>query len=352
MTGRFLRNYWYAAARSDEVTDAPFGRTMLGEPVVLFRAKDGSVAALEDRCPHRKAPLSMGRMVDGKIQCMYHGAQYTGDGVCTLIPSQSGKIMPGFAARPYPVIEANGFIFVWIGDAAKADAALIPDMTPYGPNAGTGVVHGYMHIKANYLLLVDNLLDLTHIAFLHESTLGASGSAALLEGEMEFEVGGENVRTLRIMRDQVPTFFAKATGKFEGQGNLDRFTITNFWAPSYLELQLCNAPASENLAMCDIPHHRVYHCITPETGGSVHYYWTMAWYEKPDDTGIAELFYNATKTAFDEDLPMLEAQQRNIETDPSQSPLVNFEGDKAGVAARRIVQQKLAEYDAAARAAE
>ena len=342
-TESLLRNHWYAAARSEEITpDAPFARTMLDEPLVLFRSKDGSIAALQDRCPHRKAPLSMGRMVDGEIQCNYHGAKFGGDGVCSLIPSQEGKLISGFAARPYPVTEAHGMIFVWIGEAEKADLDLVPDMGAYGPNAGTGVVGGYMYIKANYLLLVDNLLDLTHIAYLHESTLGATGAEALLAGEMEFEVTGDNIRTVRIVRDQVQTFFAKKTGKFEGQGNLDRFTITNFWAPSYLELQLCNAPSSEHMPMCDVPHHRVHHCITPESDGAVHYYWTMAWYHRPDDADLAKEFHTVTKLAFDEDLPMLEAQQRNIESDPEQSPLVNFEGDKAGVAARKIVTKLLA----------
>jgi phenylpropionate dioxygenase-like ring-hydroxylating dioxygenase large terminal subunit len=347
-TGNLLRNYWYAAARSDEVTDAPFARTMLDEPIVLFRRADGRIAALEDRCPHRQAPLSLGRMVDGEIQCNYHGAKFDGGGVCSLIPSQEGKIVPGFAAHAYPAAEADGMIFVWIGDAAKADASRLPDMRAYGPGAGTGVVGGYLYIKANYLLLVDNLLDLTHIAYLHRSTLGATGSEALLAGEMEFEVQGDTVRTVRIMRDQLPTLFAKKTGKFAGQGNLDRFTITNFRAPSYLELQLCNAPASEKLAMCDVPHHRVHHCITPESAGAVHYYWTMAWYHRPDDGALAKEFHEITQRAFDEDLPMLEAQQRNIESDPAARPLVNFEGDRAGAAARRIVANKLAGEDARA----
>jgi vanillate O-demethylase monooxygenase subunit len=350
-TENLLRNYWYAAARAEEVTgDAPFARTMLGEPIVLFRSKDGSIAALEDRCPHRKAPLSLGRITDGEIQCNYHGARFDGDGVCSLIPSQEGKVIPGFAARPYPATEAHGMIFVWIGAPEKADLDLIPDMGAYGPGAGTGVVGGYMYIKANYLLLADNLLDLTNIAYLHESTLGATGAEALLAGEMEFEVKDGNIRTVRIVRDQVQTFFAQKTGKFEGQGNLDRFTITNFWAPAYLELQLCNAPASANMAMCDVPHHRVHHCITPESDGAVHYYWTMAWYHRPDDANLAKEFREITRLAFDEDLPMLEAQQCNIESDPAQSTLVNFEGDKAGAAARKIVAQLLA--GESARAAE
>lgn len=348
-TTSLLRNYWYAAARSEEVTeDAPFARTMLGEPIVLFRGTGGAIAALEDRCPHRKAPLSLGRISNGDIQCNYHGARFDGNGICSLIPSQEGKLIPGFAARPYPTAEAHGMIFVWIGDAEKADLALVPDMGDYGPDAGTGVVGGYMYIKANYLLLVDNLLDLTHIAYLHQNTLGATGTEALLAGEMEFEVKGDNIRTVRIVRDQVPTVFANLTCKFEGQGNLDRFTITNFWAPSYLELQLCNAPASEHMPMCDVPHHRVHHCITPESDGAVHYYWTMAWYHRPDDADLAKEFRAITKRAFDEDLPMLEAQQRNIESDPSESPLVNFEGDKAGVAARKIVAQLLAGENARA----
>src|SRR5262245_23096571 len=107
MTTPFLRDQWYVAAMSAEVTDAPLGRTICNEPIVLFRPSSGGIAALEDRCPHRKAPLSLGRMCDGHIECAYHGIQFDGGGVCRLIPSQHA-IPRGLTARSYPVVDRRG----------------------------------------------------------------------------------------------------------------------------------------------------------------------------------------------------------------------------------------------------
>src|SRR3990167_6220441 len=101
----FLRNQWYVAAQSSEIEARPFARWILGEPLVLFRRRDGSVAALEDRCPHRRAPLSAGEVLGDEIQCGYHGARFKGNGTCTLFPSQPSGPGRGFAARSYRVVE-------------------------------------------------------------------------------------------------------------------------------------------------------------------------------------------------------------------------------------------------------
>jgi len=121
----FLRNQWYVAAQSSEIEARPFARWILGEPLVLFRRRDGSVAALEDRCPHRRAPLSAGEVLGDEIQCGYHGARFKGDGTCTLFPSQPSGPGRGFAARSYRVVERQALVFVWMGDAARADKLVV-----------------------------------------------------------------------------------------------------------------------------------------------------------------------------------------------------------------------------------
>ena len=122
----FLRNYWYVAAWSEEVGRKPLQRWLLNEPLAMWRRRDGTPAALADRCPHRGAPLSNGRIVGDDIECGYHGLSFCGDGGCTAVPG-AGTLPAGLSTRAYPVVERWGRIFIWMGDPALADEAKIPD---------------------------------------------------------------------------------------------------------------------------------------------------------------------------------------------------------------------------------
>jgi nitrite reductase/ring-hydroxylating ferredoxin subunit len=123
----FLRNQWYTAATSAELGERPLARTICNEPLVIFRSGSGDVAVLTDRCPHRKAPLSSGEVVGNDIQCGYHGIRFAPDGACTRVPGNA-QIGPNFRARSFPACEIHGLIFVWLGEGALADPALIPDV--------------------------------------------------------------------------------------------------------------------------------------------------------------------------------------------------------------------------------
>src|SRR5215469_15818473 len=126
MSGAFLRNCWYVAAQADEVGRAPFGRLLLGEPVVLYRKEDGTAVALEDRCCHRRAPLHKGKLIGDALQCGYHGFTFSADGACIAIPGQP-RVPPGVGVRAHPLVERHRYLWLWPGDPAKADPALIPD---------------------------------------------------------------------------------------------------------------------------------------------------------------------------------------------------------------------------------
>src|SRR6516164_5283909 len=171
----FLRNQWYTAATSTELGAKPLARTICNEPLVIFRGEDGTAAVLTDRCPHRKAPLSSGEVIGSDIQCGYHGIRFAASGACTHVP---GNVPVGrdFRARCFPAREVHGLIFVWLGEASLADPALIPD---FGENVKPGWtgVYGMLYVKANYQLLIDNILDLTHVVFVHKTTLAGSGVA-------------------------------------------------------------------------------------------------------------------------------------------------------------------------------
>ena len=162
ISGAFPRNAWYVAAWSDELDDGKLvARMFMNEPVVLFRKSNGDVAAIEDRCAHRFAPLSMGKIVGGYSSPRpYHGLEFDGSGACVHNPHGAKNIPPRARVRGYPVIEKHKAVWIWMG-AAPADAGKIPDFSVLDdvPELHT-TKRDSIVIKANYQLIVDNLLDL------------------------------------------------------------------------------------------------------------------------------------------------------------------------------------------------
>jgi phenylpropionate dioxygenase-like ring-hydroxylating dioxygenase large terminal subunit len=333
-TAPIIRAQWYVAAFSDELRAAPLGRKICGEPIVLFRRSDGTVAALDDRCSHRRYPLSQGKIVGDVLQCGYHGARFDGAGTCLAIPGQD-NVPSSFHLRAYPVQERDGVIFLWMGDAAKADAALLPD---WRINAAPdwAAVRGLHHFPANYQLVLDNLLDLTHVQFVHKNL----GGAGVTENPLEFSVEGDVVGTFRMMRNvELPGIF-KALGK---SGQFDRWQKQIVRAPSYVYFEAGAEPAGSNNPPT-APHHVVIQGITPETETTTHYFWMAARHFAIDDAAITEKFRAITVDAFDEDVAVLAAQQASIGDDTR--PLNAFACDAAGLAVRRILARKVAEENA------
>ena len=334
-SGSFLRNQWYVAGRSDEVTSQPLGRQICDLPLVLFRDGDGRIAALADQCPHRKYPLSAGEVVAGEIQCGYHGLRFDVSGACTLIPSQ--KTIPrGLRAAVFPAVERHALIFVWIGDAAEADAALIPD---FHENAAPGwaAVHGYHHVAAHYQLLIDNLLDLTHLPMVHKTTLAGAG---LMETPLEVEIQGDFVRTRRLTPNVDPSPIHRTVRHFPGK--IDRVSETKFSPPIYIHIDACAVPAGSNEDI-SVPHHVIINSLTPETKRTTHYFWSIARCRALDDETVSQKLYEMNRFAFDEDAAVLAKQQLMVEADGTNELLASLDGDRAATAARRIIARKLAE---------
>src|SRR6266566_8849055 len=169
----FLRNCWYMAGWSRDFTVGTlFGVTMLNDPIVIYRQANGSLAALRDRCCHRFAPLSRGRVEGDDLRCMYHGLKFAPSGKCIEIPGQA-KIPPQACVRTYPIVDKYSGAWIWMGDPSLADESLIPDFV--GIDDPRWAMHpGRMDYNANYMLINDNLLDLSHLAFLHQKSFGAA----------------------------------------------------------------------------------------------------------------------------------------------------------------------------------
>lgn len=228
----FVRNGWYAASWSQDLGETPVARTFMNEKVVLFRGKDGTPGALEDRCCHRAAPLSLGWVEGNDLMCGYHGLKFAADGRCTHIPGQ--KDIPDRASvRHYPVHERQSVVWIWMGDPALADPAKIEDL-PWLDSPEWTLTPGYLHVKSNYLLLIDNLLDLTHVTYVHKNTIAGDPREAVTPTKTERVEGG--IRNGRWMIDfDPPPLFAKA-GKFTGR--VDRWQHVTWKAPATVYLDV------------------------------------------------------------------------------------------------------------------
>ncbi|TAK81320.1 MAG: aromatic ring-hydroxylating dioxygenase subunit alpha [Betaproteobacteria bacterium] len=343
----FVRNAWYVAAWDHEIGRDMRRRILLNEPVVLYRREDGKPAALEDRCCHRQAPLSMGKLKGDIVECPYHGLQFDPSGACVRVPSQE-RIPPSAKVRSYPVIEKNHWIWIWLGEPAQADPALIEDFH-WMDDPGWGFGGSYLHVEANYLLLVENLLDTTHLPFLHPGTLGTD---AFAKSEFEVTREGDRIKVARWLMDKPPAPFHKQMGGFPDGMNVDRWQIAHFGPPSFVKLDVGSAPAgagarqgdrSKGMNMWNL------NAITPETEKTAHYFYAQAYNFKLDQRWISDLVKAQVTRAFLEDMAMIKAQQINMDLGPV--PVVNLGQDKAWVAMRQIVARLVSEETGQAKAA-
>ena len=203
----FIKNCWYVAGWASEVDQSNFlARTILEVPVVLWRDSRGNVTAFEDRCCHRGAPLSKGRREGDCVRCMYHGLKFDASGACIEIPGQE-RIPPTMRVKTFPVVQRSQWIWIWMGDADKADPALIPD-THWLDDPEWRSLEGYTHYDTNYLLIADNLLDLAHLPYVHPTTLGGSEDYAANLPKIELRERGIHVARW-AMDTEPPSFVQK-----------------------------------------------------------------------------------------------------------------------------------------------
>ncbi|MBV9863706.1 MAG: aromatic ring-hydroxylating dioxygenase subunit alpha [Alphaproteobacteria bacterium] len=345
-----LRNAWYIAAWADEIGGQPLARRICNEPVVLFRDAGGRAAALADRCCHRAAPLHMGNVIEEGLQCGYHGLVFDAAGRCVRIPGQ--KQIPADArVRSYPAVEKDQLVWVWMGEPAQADPAQIVDFPYHNDRAHWPNKHDVYPIKGNYMLMVDNLMDLTHLGYLHAKTVGGNPSAHV-DAEMKTVRTASGLKFTRWMRNSVPPpTYVKAAGF---AGRVDRWQEFEFVAPSTV-LQWTGAADAGNGAYEGNRdggfQFRLFHGLTPETETSCFYFWSVANGYRQDDPEATEQLYREIAPTFVEDRVMVEAQQARLD-EFGESGLVDIASDAARMHMRRVVERLLAAEESAALAAE
>lgn len=338
----FVTHAWYVAALADEVGRQPLARRLLGVPVVLYRQQDGTPVAMEDRCAHRSFPLSRGTLVGDELQCGYHGACYGPHGRCTRVPSQA-QVPPGAMVRAFALHQRGRLLWIWMGDPTAADPQQIPQQ-PWMDDDGAGWVSSTerLHLKASYVRLHENLLDLTHLSFLHAHSFGTPDYAtAPFEVQLD-EAAGRFSLQRSVVPTRLPPLWALPTGLVDVDAA--RIAQSSFLGPGLHEVAVkfyaCSAPEDQQ------PHRaiRTAHIVTPETATRTHYFIQHARNFALADDAITGFMHQQLLKAFQEDVDGLEALEAVLACYDSPQPEVSFHADKASLAMRRwLKRQALAE---------
>ena len=339
----YVLNTWYVAAWSTEVTRKPVRRVICEQPIVLFRTQDNEAIALADRCAHRAFPLSEGRTVGDSVECGYHGFTYGPDGMCTKVPAQT-SIPERAKVRKYPVVEQDGWIWVWTGDPELADPADVPDTHWMVDPEWATVTHSY-HFKCRADLIHDNLLDLTHESFLHQTTVGDD---YIYEHGITVEVDGNVVSVDRLMPSvEAPPLYAET---MDARGLFDRFHCTEFFVPNLHVLHSGitgeGKPREEGFLI------KVLNGITPIDAHNSWYYYAFSRNFAVDNEQATEDLRVGLATVLDEDATALEAQEIGMQTRPEGEFDVLIAQDGGVARARRILSALLKQEQQAKAAAQ
>lgn len=332
----FLYNSWYCAGWSGDLKTDPIGIKLLDQELVLYRKQDGAVVCLTGICPHRFAPLWRGAVVGDAIRCGYHGLEFGAEGRCIRNPHGSGAIAPGAHIRAYPVVEKSGAIWVWMGDPESLDESQIVAFDFVEDRTRWSGTTGYLRINANYQLVIDNLLDLTHSAYIHVNTVGVSADDWIGETKMEynFHTDGRVINSDYIFRNSPPTpLFALFAGKDVGDVHVPMALHPASSLILDLTMTDLGQPKNEGVHMPSA------HLLAPETESTCHYFYAISRSEKLGDDKITAAMGEIVRRAFvDEDAPMIQDVQ-GVMGDRDffrMQPLI-LETDKAAVYARRTL---------------
>jgi len=331
-----IKNAWYVASFSKDVTTKPKKQTVLNQPVVLYRTEAGEAAALDDRCPHRFAPLHQGKVIGDSIQCPYHGLQFNGHGQCSHNPHGDGKIPAAAKLRRYPLIEQDGLVWIWTGERAPASDEKPLDLAPFLNAHKLTLISGSFRLGADFELVLDNLMDLSHAAFLHPTTLANPDATDTLVFEMLQD--GDSVTANHWLPKSKPSpqfqpFWTSDSPIGDGRGNIR-------WSPpSNLELDVGFTEVGGKLD--DGVYLHVAHLLTPGAENETFYHWIAARNFCLGDDKVSEMMAAQFAHAFEtEDEPMIQAVAENMGTNDLMSlKPVLLPSDAAAIRVRRMIGQ-------------
>jgi vanillate O-demethylase monooxygenase subunit len=307
---------------------------------VLFRTGDGRAAALEDRCCHRSLPLSCGTLEAGGVRCGYHGMLYDGSGQCIEIPGQD-RIPAKARVKSYQLSEKNGIVWIWFGAQEGAAPTVAAPDYPHHDNPDYRYGYGVFHYQAPYQLIHDNLLDLSHLGYVHLKTIG--GNAKLhMNAHMTVIQDGDVVKVVRRMPASAPPPTYREAWRFGA--TVDRWLEIEFHVTHLRIWTGAVAPGTDAL---DDParrgfHMRGLHGVTPETETTSHYFWSMASNRHPEMPDNLPTVIEQTRFTFEEDRMVIEAQYRNMRQFGPGAGWTDIHVDVGANRARRIIARLVA----------
>ena len=328
------RNAWYVAAFTSEIGRELVGRTIVNVPVVLYRTEAGEAVALDGRCPHRHFPLAKGCLKGDTVECGYHGMRFGPDGQCVDVPSQD-HTPRALRVPTYRLIEHGLWLWIWVGDQELADPGLLPSLEELGL-AGEGLTPHEMffhEVQCRYQLLNDNLFDLSHLAFLHGTSIGTLENASTPE-ELEKRPGF--VSSMRHIRNAPCPPLMHRLGAFPTE-HIDRSMGMASYLPGlHCGLTLVSYPADHPEAAGQrISSNRVYHTITPSTPRTSYYHFAVAVEEGVD----VEQMRIGLAPVIDEDIFASVEIEKMIDLyDGDPPPELMVKSDKNAVEGRRMIQ--------------
>ncbi|MBK8063796.1 MAG: aromatic ring-hydroxylating dioxygenase subunit alpha [Betaproteobacteria bacterium] len=354
----FVHDAWYVAAWSTELGAGMLARTILEQPVVLFRNTEGEPVALLDRCPHRLLPLSKGVLKGDTVQCGYHGLEFDCSGKCVRAPGQT-RIPPEAKVRAFPVIEHMGMVWIWPGDPARASRDKLFDSLPQWALAQSGeataggcrweVVSGpVMPVAGNYLLLSENLVDPAHVVYVHAASLG---SAAMADIPIDTKQIGDTVLVSRWTPDAPASPILQRYGKWPG--NVDRWQYYWLYPPHIAIVDFGAGPVGMGRGEEDRDAAvRLYsaHFMTPVDERNTLYFWFVLRNFAIGDKAVAADLLAQVTTTFMEDKVVLEAIQ-DAEDKPYAGTRVMLAIDSGSARLRRTVAKMVEKEQASAKAA-
>ena len=342
----YLLNAWYVAALSTEVgPEALFHRRILDTSILIYRRQNGTPVALHDRCPHRFAPLHLGKRIGDEVACLYHALQFDCSGQCTKNPHGNGQIPKAAKVRSFPLQERYGFLWIWMGEAAP-DLGRLPDFGELDAGPDTGVAYTYMHMKANYELIIDNVMDLSHVDHVHGEIITTRGQ--LSPQIPKLREGGESVAA-RWEWQQTPPLLILADFLPEPKMQARHFIEVSWSPPANIQLSVGATQNDGALDLVNCIGQYDLHTCTPESAGTTHYYFATRRNHLVDDAAYNEAKIKAMHIAFEtEDGPIIQAIDEEMDTTDffGLNPVL-MTNDVAPVKVRRLLQ-RLIEQEARA----
>lgn len=341
----YVKNAWYVGCLVDELAEGPCQRTIMDNPVVFFRSEEGQVRGMHGICPHRYYPLGLhGKVVGNTIQCNYHGYRFDGTtGVCAAIPS-APAMKSRYVQRVYPVAERGPYIWVWPGNPDMVDWQALPSLDAMRMGNGYAIspMMSPFLVKGRYMLGVENLMDLTHIGYLHSFTAAYN---EIVEAPLEITETDEEFSVVRRMRTRWGLYHEatfKDENRFEGLADADSETVV--LTPGYM------MNTSQTLRQIDgigKPDPNIFgevwfhHILTPETKYSTHYFGTQTRSIRLDDDAFGEMMRTIDTRVRGEDVEAMEAIERQIQQFGEPDIELMTKSDAAAGRLRRRMQRMI-----------